>query len=187
MAEPYYEDESTVHSVKVSDLYRCVCDKGERVSSEIQMKVAPWIGRRFFSIRPEGLKREPMYVPKQQLREHWEDDEIRKLVLCVPTGATVRVTSAPLVVETESAEEYEVIDMRRDLTLLVHDNQQHPTIGRTLQQLKEVAYWSTVASIDGRDSVQKHIGMCEHCIMRESRQDRNGVGCDTAADVMFCS
>ena len=64
----------------------------------------------------------------------------RKLVLYVPIGAMVRVTSAPLVVETENAEEYEVIDMRRDLMLLVHNNQQHPTIGRTLQQLREVAY-----------------------------------------------
>ena len=64
MADEYYEDESTMHSVKVSDLYRCVCDKGEGVSSEIQMKVEPWIGRRFFSIRPEGSKRELMYVPK---------------------------------------------------------------------------------------------------------------------------
>ena len=35
----------------------------------------------------------------------------------------VRVTSAPLVVETEDAEEYEVVVMRRDLMLLVHDNQ----------------------------------------------------------------
>ena len=65
IAEAYYEDESTVHSVKVSDLYRCVCDGGEGVSSEIQMKVALWIGRRFFSVRPEGSKRELMYVPKQ--------------------------------------------------------------------------------------------------------------------------
>ena len=70
VAEAYYEDESAVHSVKVSNLYRCVCDKGEGVSSEIQMKVAPWIERRFFSIRLEGSKRELMYVPKQQLREH---------------------------------------------------------------------------------------------------------------------
>jgi hypothetical protein len=180
VAEAYYDDDSTVQSVKVSDLYRCVCDGGEGVSSEIQMKVAPWIGRRFFSIRPEGSKRNIMYVPKQQLREHWEDDETRKLVLYVPSGAMVRVTSAPLVVQTEDAEDYEVIDMRRDLMLLVHDNQQHPTIGKTLQNLREVAYWSTMASRDGKDSVQKHIGMCEHCITRETKRDQNGLGCDSS-------
>ena len=59
-----------------------------------------------------------MYVPKQQLREHREDDETRKLVFYVPAGAMVRVTSAPLVVETEAAQEHEVIDMRRGLMLL---------------------------------------------------------------------
>ena len=95
----------------------------------------------------------------------------------------VRVTSAPLVVETENAEEYEVIDMRRDLMLLVHDNQQHPTIGRTLQQLREVAYWSTMASRDGKDSVQKHIGMCEHCITRESKRDMH---CKSRLGGMSC-
>ena len=180
VAEAYYDDESTIQSVKVSDLYRCVCDSGEGVSSEIQMKVAPWIGRRYFNIRPVGSTRNIMYVPKQQLREHWEDDETRKLVLYVPSGAMVRVTSAPLVVEAEDAEDYEVIDMRRDLMLLVHDNQQHPTIGKTLQRLREVAYWSTMASRDGKDSVQRHVGMCEHCITRETKRDANGLGCDSS-------
>ena len=80
----------------------------------------------------------------------------------------VKVTSAPLVAETERAEEYEVFDMRRDLMLLVHDDQQHPTIGRTLQQWREVAYWLTMTSRDGNDSVQKHIGMREHSITKRS-------------------
>ena len=58
--------------------------------------------------------------------------------------------------EPENAAEYEVVDMRRDLMLLVHDNQQHPTLGRTLQQLREVACRSAMASRHGKDS--------EHCI-----------------------
>ena len=57
MVEACYEDESTIHSVKVSDLYRCVCDKGEGVSSKIQMKVAPWIGRRFSQHKARGVEK----------------------------------------------------------------------------------------------------------------------------------
>ena len=37
-----------------------------------------------------------------------------------------------------------------------------------------------MASRDGKDSVQKHIGMCEHCMTRESKQDRNELGCDNS-------
>ena len=62
-------------------------------------RVAPWVRRRLFSIRPEGPKRELMYVPNQQLRKHWEDDETRKRVLYVPAGSMVMVTSTPLVVK----------------------------------------------------------------------------------------
>ena len=29
-------------------------------------------------------------------------------------------------------------------------------------------------------NVQKHIGMCEHCVTRETKQDRNGLGCDSS-------
>ena len=56
VAEAYYEDEATGHSVKVSNFCRCVCDKGEGVSSKIQMKVAPCIGRRCFSISPKRVE-----------------------------------------------------------------------------------------------------------------------------------
>ena len=37
-----------------------------------------------------------------------------------------------------------------------------------------------MASRDGKDSVQKQIGMCEHYITRETKQDRNGLGCDSS-------
>ena len=58
MAEACYEDESTVHSLRLSDLYKCVCGKGKGVSSEIQREVAPWIGRSFFQCKamPNGRR-----------------------------------------------------------------------------------------------------------------------------------
>ena len=80
--------------------------------------------------------------------------------------AMVRLTAAPEVVPTEEAEEYEMVDLRRDIILMCHDNRPHLSLGRTLQQLRELCYWSTLATKNGRDSVQKHMSMCKHCITR---------------------
>ena len=54
MAEAYYSDTGAVQAVKVCDLYRTVCDGGEGVSSEMAMKITPWIGRRYFAVKPPG-------------------------------------------------------------------------------------------------------------------------------------
>ena len=41
VAEAYYSDEGRVQSVKVSEMYRTVCDNGDGVSSEMAMKTTP--------------------------------------------------------------------------------------------------------------------------------------------------
>ena len=92
VAEAYYDDMSMIQSVKVSDIYRCTCNGGAGVSAEIRMKVQPWIGRRYFSVQPKGSDRKMLYVPKQQLRDHWEADGTRKLVLYIPMNAMVRLS-----------------------------------------------------------------------------------------------
>ena len=73
-----------------------------------------------------------LYVPRQQLRDHWETDNTRELVLYVPANATVRVTRAKEVVTANEAKDYEMVDMRRDLVLMCHDNAQYRALGRTL-------------------------------------------------------
>ena len=91
----YLMDDGTVQSVKLSDVYRCVCMHGEGVSSEVKMKVAPWVDRRFFSVEPPGSGGvRVVYTPRAQLREQWEQrDQSRVLVLMVPAGAMVRITT----------------------------------------------------------------------------------------------
>jgi hypothetical protein len=134
--EAYYDDVLMIQSVKVSDIYRCTCNGGAGVSAEIRMKVQPWRGRRDFSMQPAGSDRKMLYVPKQQLRDHWEADGTRKLVLYIPMNAMVRLTSAPEVVPAEEAEEYEMVDLRRDMILMCHDNRQHPSLGSVITFIK---------------------------------------------------
>ena len=64
VAEAYYSDEGRVQSVRVSELYRTVSDNGAGVSSEMAMKITPWIGRRYFSVKPPGSDRSMLYVPR---------------------------------------------------------------------------------------------------------------------------
>ena len=179
VAEAYYSDEGRVQSVRVSELYRTVCDNGAGVSSEMAMKITPWIGRRYFSVKPPDSDRSMLYVPRQQLRDHWQTDNTRELVLYVPANAMMRVTRAKEVVTVGEAEDYEMVDMRRDLVLMCHDNAQHPGLGRTLAAIRSVAYWSTMAGNEDRDSVQKHISMCAHCISVSEKVAEHGLGVDT--------
>ena len=81
---------------------------------------------------------------------------------------------------------YEMVDMRRDLVLMCHHNAQHPGLGRTLAALRSVAQWSTMAGKEDRDSVQKRIRMCAHCISVSEKAAEHGLGIDNVrrADVI---
>ena len=100
-------------------------------------------------------------------------------MLYVPANAMVRVTRAKEVVAAGEAEEYEMVDLRRDIVLMCHDNAQHPALGRTLAAIRSVAYWSTMAGKEVKDSVQKHISMCAHCISMSEKAAEHGLGVGT--------
>ena len=175
-----YLADNTVHqSVRMSDLYRCATMDGEGVDPEIVIKVKPWVGRRYFGACPPGSTIKVMYTQRAQLREHWKRDDTRVLVLVVPAGAMVRKTNAPEVVLEEDAEEYEMVDLRRDLLLLHHDNNGHPKPGPTMTAIKAVAYWPSMCMKEGKDSVQRHWEMCAHCMAVETSFKDHGCGIDS--------
>jgi hypothetical protein len=177
----YLADTGLVQSVRISDIYRCVCMEGDGVSSEMRIKIEPWVGRRYFCIEPPGgggLR--AVYTPRAQLREQWErKDETRVLVLLVPAGAMVRVTTAAAVVDAEEATEYEMLDLRRDLLLHCHDNAGHPRPGPTLTAVKLLAYWPTMGVKGGKDSVQRHWDLCAHCTSMAELVEEHGLGVES--------
>jgi hypothetical protein len=63
------------------------------------------------------------------VREHWEEDMTRRLVLFVPCGAMVRLSRPELSVPEEEAHEYEKVDLRKDLILWHHDFSGHLKFG----------------------------------------------------------
>ena len=177
--DAYLSDSTGVHSVTVSDIYRCVCMGGEGVPDEVRIKVAPWIGRRYFAVQPEGVGVMVLYTQASQVREHWEEDMTRRLVLFVPCGAMARLSRQELSVPEEEAQEYEKVDLRKDLILWHHDFSGHLQLGPTLRALKQVAYWPGMSSRDLECSVQYHIKYCAHCISRSTGAADHGLGIDS--------
>jgi hypothetical protein len=105
-----------------------------------------------------------IYVPSTQLRQHWQEDQTRRLVLLVPRGARARVTVAEAVVDEEEEEQYEMLDLRRDLLLHCHDNEGHPQLGETIAAVKSMAYWgSLVGAAETHGSAAAHLAACAHC------------------------
>ena len=74
VAAAYLRDSRTMHSVTVSDIYRCVVHDGKGVEQMIKMKVKPWIGVRVFAVAPPGAAVQVLYVPRSQQRAHWAED-----------------------------------------------------------------------------------------------------------------
>ena len=70
LEQAYLSNTGVIQSVSVADLYKCVCQGAEGVSSEIAMKVQPWVERIYFSVVPPGSERPMLYVPRSQLRQH---------------------------------------------------------------------------------------------------------------------
>ena len=114
-----------------------------------------------------------LYVPSANLRRHWEQDRSRVLVIMVPVGAMVRVTSAKEVVGEEFMMEYEIVDLRKDILLHCHDNNGHPALGETLEQVRSLAHWQgLVGPASAAGSAAAHIAECAQCIARDSEAGR---------------
>lgn len=176
----YMEDQTSMQSVTVEQLYRCVCMEAQGVDSETAMKIRPWVGRRYFSVQPPGSEDPMVYVPSTQLRQHWQGDETRRLVLLVPKGARARVTEAAAVVDEGQEEHYEMLDLRRDLLLHCHDNDGHPQLGEFIAAVKSMAYWGTLAgAAETQGSAAAHLAACAHCLAKQRMMQEHGVGIDS--------
>jgi hypothetical protein len=125
------------------------------------MRIEPWNNRRYFAVSPGEGCRKLLYTPRSYLRQHWaEEDNSRVLVAFIPSGAKVRMTTAEEVSDgaMATAEEWEEVDMRRDMLLMVHDNASHPSLELTAQALKAMVYWPHM--VEGSEGVRRHLKAC---------------------------
>jgi hypothetical protein len=77
-------------------------------------------------------------------------------------------------------QDYERVDLRRDLLLMGHDNQGHTARGSTMNMVKMVAYWPTLnLTAQSKGSAAAHIENCAHCIAKQEGKEEHGVGVDS--------
>jgi hypothetical protein len=174
VARAYLSDESTVHSASIADIYRCVCDGGEGVPAAMQMKIQPWVGKRYFYMKAPNADVGLVYTPRSQQRIHWESvDNTKVLVLLVPKNAQVRLTTAALVHDTEVERENDwlKVDLRRSIVLLCHDDAHHPGIKETLRSVRQLVYWHGMVT-----DIRSHYDQCADCLEERKGAEEVGTG-----------
>lgn len=177
IAKAYEQDQHTVQGVRVSDIYKTVVKEGEGVEAIARMRIEPWKNRRYFAVAPNEGGQKLLYTPRSYLRQHWaEQDNSRVLVLFVPAGVRVRITTPEAVVDEQQEEEWERLDLRRDLIIMCHGLQNHASMELTSQALKAMVYWPGL--IDGPEGVRRHIEGCG-CADEAGGVRNIGVGIDT--------
>ncbi len=169
-------DKTVLAGVTVADVAAVVLNGGVDMEAGRRQNIMPWVGKRFFAVTPPSSTCSVVYTPRSQLRSHdTEEDPVRDLVLLVPTGAMVRITTNAEMQgaagRTESGHEWATVDLKRDLMLFSHDNRAHPRIQGTLEMLRLLCWFPAVLS-----EVSSHIDACAHCIGKATSEAAVGVG-----------
>ena len=137
-------DETKVHGISVSDIRKATM--GMEVPAEKMDKVESSIGRRHFAVsHPNCSKRKLMYTPMSHVRVHRERTDVtRILVPWIPQGAKVKAIGPEALYEDDTKDPEWLRKQhthRGQLMALVHDMDEHPREGPSLQALKSVAFW----------------------------------------------
>lgn len=166
----YLEDtESKVQGTKLSDVYRVVTMGGEGVDPGVQANIRPWAGKRMFAVVPPGAKRAMLYTPRSQLRVHGEDDNTQVLVLCVPEGANVRMTTGEA--PPDEGHEWSKLDLKRDMCVYRHEFDSHSKAEEMQAKLRALCWFPGLLLY-----VKNHIKMCGHCSARAAAEVSAGTG-----------
>ena len=117
----YLADETRIHNVRMCDLYRVMCMGGDDVGPGITVKLRTWKEKRFMDVTPPGSSH-PMlytYTTRRQLRRHelGSGNDEKVLVLVIPAGVNVRITTGESPADSGSEESWKVIDLKRDVLL----------------------------------------------------------------------
>ena len=155
-------DETKVHGISVSNIYKATM--GMEVSAEIMNEVESSIGRRHFAVsHPNCSKRKLMYTPMSHVRVHWErTDATRILVPWIPQGAKVKAIGPEALYEDDTKDPEwlrKQHTLRGQLLALVHDMDEHPREGPSLEALKSVAFWPKMGA-----DMSEHWWTCADCL-----------------------
>jgi hypothetical protein len=185
MQAAYSTDATKYKKVKVSDIWKAVCNGGDKQMDPNTMeRITAWKQRRFYNV--DGL----LYTPASYLRfktgadgeEVTAEDEERaalcsSLVMVIPDSCPVRLTRSDLLrpeAPKEDAiwmEEKERGDMKLDLLLMAHDFAGHGSIGAMAKWLRKYAWFPSIITC-----ISRHHATCVFCLQRRAAAQGIGLG-----------
>ena len=174
----YLADETRLHNVKMCDLYRVICMGGEGVDPGVIAKVRTWKDKRFMDVRPPGSEHLMMYTTRRQLHRHETGEagrgDEKVLVLVVPDGAMVRITTGENPADSGNEESWKCIDLKRDVLLWAHEQKSHPRIVDTIANVRQLAWFTDLIGY-----VRKHLDACGFCLHGQQAEVTVGMGIES--------
>ena len=141
----YAEDVGEWSAVRLCDVFAYVNDEFTG-SSKVQTAIQSWIGKLFFPVSVAGCGKKVLYTPRTVLRPVDGSDGpdlTKELVLVVPEGARVSISSLGLDNDTENlSAEGNVQDLRHDIVWWAHNAKvPHARLHDSLRRAASVSYW----------------------------------------------
>jgi hypothetical protein len=175
----YRADNAMFRKVPMKELYAAVtADNSIDIPPLAKERITPWIGTQFFSVQIPGTTGNLLYTPTSCQVLAWGDTQdpavnlSRTLVLVVPPGAKVRLTSMDsIIADADQGDGSHYMDhhMQQDLLIATHDLKDHPSRANTAANIRQLAWWPRIT-----DSIKYHIDSCSHCIPKRAQIQSNG-------------
>ena len=168
LCSKYVESQSEIFEVKISTIYRVLVLKDESVSKLEAKRVRGWKHKIFVVQVGDGDTALFVKAPQQDMEaidwDRQEDDGSAfemvqsSLVVLIPEGVMVRVTSVELEAEEEDASSYRFRDLRNDLLVMAHEFQLHAKVGLMYMFVAQRAWWPEL-----KEMIKRHIKWCGLC------------------------
>ena len=164
VCDAYKADDSTFLKMKLSEVYEVLTAEGNKVAQLHKERILSWKQRVFaVAVCKDGTP--ALFVPRSFLRLDDDDDEEpvvkAELVLLVPEGAQVKITTADVVYDAEAEGEMQLWmkeDLRTDYVLMAHEYSLHARWHEMWSFISERAWWPAMAA-----DIKKHMLECGLC------------------------
>ena len=165
LCSKYKTSKSELRDVPLSTIYNVLVEGGDKVSKVEIKKVMGWKHR---IVPVEVGDGDIALFVKAPVNSddgaEWADpmdetdEALIKLVVLLPEGVMVRVTSVPLIEEEKNPESYRYRDMRMDMLVMAHEFQLHAKVGMMYLFISQKVWFPELLQ-----KIKTHIKECGLC------------------------
>jgi len=173
------QDMTPLQGVPLSHVYQIITQQKnfEKLPKLERDKVRAWSGKSFHAVPAPAGSRTLLYTVASVNFVKYPDtqdthvDRTRHLVLVVPEGAEVRVsTTAPVSTEKITGKHWIDHDLRRDILIHCHDNAMHPSYPNTAKDVRALVWFPDMLKY-----IKYHCESCAYCVSKRKAAQPVGV------------